>query len=236
MANNRIEDFIPTTLKEVKQKGYDTLDVILFTGDAYVDHPSFGVAVIGRILERGGYKVAIVSQPNWQDDLRDFKKLGKPNLFFGVTSGNMDSMVNHYTAAKRLRSNDAYTAAGEAGHRPDYATKVYSNILKELYPDTPIIIGGIEASLRRLTHYDYWQDMVFPSMLIDSKADLLLYGMSEKSIIEVAKNMHNGFNMNMLRKINQLCFVADKKYIDSLDKEDVILLNSFEKCQESKEA
>lgn len=236
MANSRIDDFLPTTLKEVKQKGYDTLDVILFTGDAYVDHPSFGVSVIGRILENEGYKVAVVSQPNWQDDLRDFKKMGKPNLFFGVTSGNMDSMVNHYTAAKRLRSNDAYTAGGEAGHRPDYATTIYTSILKELYPDTPVVIGGIEASLRRLTHYDYWRDRVVPSILIESGADLLLYGMSEKSIIEVAKAMHNGFNRNTLRKIKQVCFVADQKYVDSIDKGNTILLNSFEKCRDDKAA
>ena len=154
--------FIPTTKKEIDALGWDYVDVIIFTGDAYVDHPSFGTAVIARVLENSGYRVAIVPQPNWRDDLRDFKKLGAPRLFFGVNSGAMDSMVNHYTAAKRLRSNDAYTPNGAPNMRPDYAVKVYSNILKELYPDTPVVIGGIEASLRRFTHYDYWQDKLLP--------------------------------------------------------------------------
>ena len=171
--------FLPTTKKEVDALGWDYIDVILFSGDAYVDHPSFGVAVIGRILEHEGYRVAIVPQPNWRDDLRDFKKLGRPRLFFGVSAGAMDSMVNHYTANKRLRSDDAYTPDGKASFRPDYAVKVYSNILKELYPDVPVVIGGIEASLRRVTHYDYWQDKLLPSILVDSKADILCYGMGE---------------------------------------------------------
>ena len=151
---HQLSDWLPTTAKEVKQRGWDTLDVILFSGDAYVDHPSFGTAVIGRILEAEGLKVAIVPQPNWRDDLRDFKKLGRPNLFFGISAGCMDSMVNHYTANKRKRSNDAYTPGGKAGFRPDYTTITYSKILKELYPDVPVIVGGIEASLRRLTHYE----------------------------------------------------------------------------------
>ncbi len=151
--------------------------MILISGDAYVDHPAFGTAVIGRIIEDEGLKVGIVAQPNWQDDLRDFKKLGKPRLFFGITAGCMDSMVNHYTANKRLRSTDAYTAGGKAGFRPDYATTVYSNILKDLFPNVPILIGGIEASLRRVTHYDYWKDELMPSILFDSRADALVYGM-----------------------------------------------------------
>ena len=183
--------FIPTTKKEVEAMGWDELDVILFTGDAYVDHPSFGISVIARVLEDRGYRVAIVPQPNWRDDLRDFKKLGKPRLFFGVTAGAMDSMVNHYTAAKRLRSNDAYTPEGKANMRPDYASKVYSNILKDLYPDTPIVLGGVEASLRRLAHYDYWQDKILPSILIDSKADYLIYGMGEKAILDIAEHIDN---------------------------------------------
>mgnify|MGYP003293421184 CR=1 FL=1 len=181
-----IGSFIPTTKKEVDALGWDYIDIILFTGDAYIDHPSFGAAVIARVLEDKGYRVAIVPQPNWRDDLRDFKKLGRPRLFFGVTSGAMDSMVNHYTAAKRLRSNDAYTPNGAPNMRPDYAVKVYSNILKDLYPDTPVVIGGIEASLRRLAHYDYWSESLKRSILLDSQADLLMYGMGEKSIVEIA--------------------------------------------------
>lgn len=181
--------FLPTSKKEMEALGWDYVDVILFTGDAYIDHPSFGTAVISRILEREGYRVAIVPQPNWRDDLRDFKKLGKPRLFFGVNSGAMDSMVNHYTAARRLRSNDAYTPNGAPSMRPDYAVRVYSNILKELYPDTPVVIGGIEASLRRFAHYDYWQDKLLPSILSDSKADYLVYGMGEKAIVELARHI-----------------------------------------------
>ena len=157
MNNERKLQWLPTSAKEVQERGWDTLDVILFSGDAYVDHPSFGIAVIGRLLESLGLKVAIVPQPNWRDDLRDFKKLGRPNLFFGISAGSMDSMVNHYTAAKRLRFDDAYTPGGKSGFRPDMPTIVYTRILKQLYPDIPVIIGGIEASLRRLTHYDYWQ-------------------------------------------------------------------------------
>ena len=164
---------IPTSIKEVKALGWDYIDVIIFTGDAFVDHPSFGTAVIARWLQKYGYRVAVVPQPNWRDDLRDFRKLGAPRLYFGVNSGAMDSMVNHYTAAKRLRSDDAYTPEGRAGQRPDYAVTVYTKILKEIYPDIPVVIGGIEASLRRVTHYDYWQDTLKPSVLVDSGADWL---------------------------------------------------------------
>lgn len=234
MGRFRSSDFLPTTLKEVRQRGWEQLDVILFSGDAYVDHPSFGVAVIGRILERAGYKVAIVAQPSWNDDLRDFKKLGVPRLFFGVTSGNMDSMVNHYTAAKRLRSNDAYTPGNVAGFRPDYAVSVYTKILKDLFPSTPVIIGGIEASLRRLTHYDYWQNRLLPSILIESNADLLVYGMGDKPVLEVAKALHNGFNTNLLRKIKQVAFVAPQEYAAKLDPQSTITLHSYQQCMESK--
>ena len=164
---------IPTSAKEVKALGWDYIDVILFTGDAFIDHPSFGTAVIARWLQKHGYRVAVVPQPNWRDDLRDFRKLGAPRLYFGVNSGAMDSMVNHYTAAKRLRSDDAYTPEGKAGQRPDYAVTVYTKILKQIYPDIPVIIGGIEASLRRVTHYDYWQDALKHSILVDSGADWL---------------------------------------------------------------
>ena len=182
-----LKAYLPTTKKELQLRGWDEVDVIIFSGDAYIDHPAFGAAVIGRVLEYAGYKVAIVPQPDWRGDHRDFTKLGRPRLFFAVTAGSMDSMVNHYTAAKRLRSDDAYTPEGRAGMRPDYCTITYCNILKQLYPDTPIVIGGIEASMRRLTHYDYWSDKLMPSILVDSKADLLVYGMGEKQIVEIAK-------------------------------------------------
>ena len=228
--------FLPTSAKEVEALGWDYIDVILFSGDAYIDHPSFGVAVIGRLLEAEGYRVAIVPQPNWRDDLRDFKKLGKPRLFFGVSAGSMDSMVNHYTAAKRLRHDDAYTPAGQAGFRPDYAVTTYTKILKELYPHTPVLIGGIEASLRRLTHYDYWSDRLKPSVLIESGADLLMYGMGDRSIVEVAKALKNGFNAKLLRKLPQVAFVADKEYVERLPEESTIVMNSYEECCKSKKA
>ena len=186
---NNLTDWLPTTKKEVELRGWDELDVILFSGDAYVDHPSFGAAVIGRMLESQGLRVAIIPQPNWRDDLRDFKKLGRPRLFFGVSPGCMDSMVNKYTANRRLRSEDAYTPDGRHDMRPEYPSIVYTQILKKLYPDVPVILGGIEASLRRLTHFDYWQDKVRPSILVDAPADLLIYGMGEKPIMELCRRM-----------------------------------------------
>lgn len=225
--------FLPTTIKEVRARGWDYIDVILFTGDAYIDHPAFGAAVIGRLLEAKGYRVAIVPQPNWRDDLRDFTKLGEPRLFFGITAGAMDSMVNHYTANIRLRSNDAYTPGGKAGFRPDYAVVTYAKIVKKLFPNTPVVVGGIEASLRRLTHYDYWSNALKPSILIESGADLLIYGMGEGVIEEVAASLHNGFNHKILRRIRQVAYVADSKYVDQLDAERVVVLNSFEQCQRS---
>ncbi len=228
--------FLPTTIKEVRARGWDYLDVILFTGDAYIDHPSFGAAVIGRLLEAEGYRVAIVPQPNWRDDLRDFKKLGEPRLFFGVSAGSMDSMVNHYTANIRLRSNDAYTPGNKAGFRPDYAATTYTKILKELFPHKPVVVGGIEASLRRLTHYDYWSNTLKPSMLIESGADILAYGMGEGVIEEIAKALENGFNAKLLRKISQVAYVADKEYVERLDKAKVLQMNSFEECCKSKRA
>lgn len=228
--------FLPTTAKEIEALGWDYVDVILFTGDAYIDHPSFGAAVIGRLLEAEGYRVAIVPQPNWRDDLRDFRKLGTPRLFFAVSGGAMDSMVNHYTANKRLRSNDAYTAGGKAGFRPDRAVKTYTQILKRLYPHVPVVVGGIEASLRRLTHYDYWDERLMPSLLVDSGADLLVYGMGEKVIQEVAAAMRNGFNAKLLRRLRQVAFVADRSYVDRLDAEQTIRLHSFEECCRDKQA
>ena len=228
--------FLPTTIKEVRALGWDYIDVILFTGDAYIDHPAFGAAVIGRLLEAEGYRVAIVPQPNWRDDLRDFTKLGAPRLFFGVSAGAMDSMVNHYTANIRLRSNDAYTAGGKAGFRPDHAATVYTQILKRLYPHVPVVVGGIEASLRRLTHYDYWSDSLKPSMIVESGADLLIYGMGERVVQQVAKAMCNGYNAKLLRKINQVAFVADKSYVERLDPATTKILHSYEECCRDKHA
>lgn len=207
----QLTDWLPISAKEVKLREWDSLDVVLFSGDAYVDHPSFGSAVIARVIESQGLKIAIVPQPNWRDDLRDFKKLGKPKLFFAVTAGCMDSMVNHYTANKRLRSNDAYTPDGRADMRPDYATTVYCNILKELFPDTPIIIGGIEASLRRVTHYDYWSDQLKPTILHDTKADLLVYGMGEKPLIEIIKRFKEGKKVDEIRDVPQTAWLQKEQ-------------------------
>lgn len=206
-----LKAYLPTTKKELQLRGWDEVDVIIFSGDAYIDHPAFGAAVIGRVLEHAGYKVAIVPQPDWRGDHRDFTKLGRPRLFFAVTAGSMDSMVNHYTAAKRLRSDDAYTPEGKAGMRPDYCTITYCNILRQLYPDTPIVIGGIEASMRRLTHYDYWSDKLMPSILVDSKADLLVYGMGEKQILAVAERLDaigNRIEAERWKDLPQVAYLA----------------------------
>lgn len=206
-TNTNLSDWLPTTRKEMDLRGWDVADVILFSGDAYVDHPSFGAAVVGRVLEGCGLKVAIVPQPNWRDDLRDFKKLGKPRLFFAVSAGAMDSMVNHYTANRRRRSDDAYTPGGKAGFRPDYPTIVYTQILKQLFPDVPVVIGGIEASLRRVTHYDYWQDKLRPSILSESGADMLIYGMGEKPLREMASLLSKGVPFSSLKTIPQTAFI-----------------------------
>lgn len=189
MRERKVSDWLPTTRKEAEMRGWSELDVVIFSGDAYIDHPSFGAAVIGRVLEAEGLRVAIVPQPNWQDDLRDFKKMGQPRLFFGISAGCMDSMVNKYTAAKRFRSEDAYSPNGKHSMRPEYATTVYSTALKSLFPNSAVLIGGIEASMRRFTHYDYWQDTLKKSILIDSKADILVYGMGEQPIIAIAQAM-----------------------------------------------
>ena len=209
MIERPLTDWMPLTLDEVKKRGWDEVDIVLVSGDAYVDHPAFGTAVIGRIMESEGFRVAIIAQPNWKDDLRDFKKFGRPKYFFGVTAGCMDSMVNHYTANKRLRSNDSYTPGGEAGFRPDYATIVYTKILKELYPDVPVLLGGIEASLRRVTHYDYWQDRLMPSILVDAGADMLVYGMGEQPLREILKLARKGVPFSSMQNINQVAFMHD---------------------------
>ena len=204
----QLTDFLPTTKKELEIRGWSEVDVVLFSGDAYIDHPAFGAAVIGRILEAQGLQVAIVPQPNWRDDLRDFKKMGKPRLFFAISAGNMDSMVNHYTANKRLRSDDAYTPDGKSGMRPDYATITYANIIKKLYPEVPLLIGGIEASLRRFTHYDYWSDKLMPSILVDTKADLLIYGMGEKPVVELVRQIKEGKSFAEMTDIPQTSFAS----------------------------
>ena len=223
--------YLPTSKEEMESLGWEQADVILFSGDAYVDHPSFGAAVIGRVLQSQGYKVAIVPQPNWRDDLRDFKKLGKPRLFFGVSAGAMDSMVNHYTANRRLRHDDAYTPGGRHGMRPDYPTIVYSKILKDLYPDVPVVAGGIEASLRRVSHYDYWQDKLRPSILADSSADMIIYGMGEKPIVELARRLNNGESIDKIKDLPQTVMFSDEK-----PGEKDIVLNSFEECLKNKKS
>lgn len=234
MNNYRLTDFLPTTKKECELRGWEQLDVILFSGDAYVDHPSFGVAVIGRCLEAAGYKVAIVPQPDWHGDYRDFKKLGVPRLFFGISPGCMDSMVNKYTANKRLRSEDAYSPDGRHDCRPDYPTVVYTQILKELYPDVPVVLGGIEASMRRLTHYDYWQDKVRKCILCDSKADIILYGMGEKSILELCACLENGQHISTIHHIPQTVFMVDKNSVPGGITDKDIILNSHEACLKDK--
>ena len=225
MSNGK--HFLPITKKEVEALGWSQLDVILLTGDAYIDHPSFGAAVIGRILEREGLRVAIIPQPNWRDDLRDFTKMGKPRLFFGITSGNMDSMVNHYTANKRLRSDDAYTPCGTAGFRPDYALTTYAKIVKQLFPDVPIVLGGIEASMRRLSHYDYWSDSLKPSVLVESGADWLIYGMGEKPVVELVRHLQNQ-DIEALKQCPQIAYFERKQPEFQTSGNDIIL-HSYEK-------
>lgn len=222
----------PTTAREVGELGWDYIDIIIFTGDAFIDHPAFGTAVIARYLQKYGYRIAVVPQPNWRDDLRDFRKLGAPRLYFGVNAGAMDSMVNHYTAAKRLRSDDAYTPEGRAGMRPDYAVTVYTRILKSIYPDVPVVIGGVEASLRRLAHYDYWSDSLKPSVLVESGADYLCYGMGERPMLELTRAIEARRRVYDIRKIPQIAFYQDgKNYPDG-----ALVLSPFENCLEDRKA
>ncbi|MGM9769656.1 MAG: YgiQ family radical SAM protein [Candidatus Cryptobacteroides sp.] len=223
----------PTSKKEVDALGWDYIDVIFFTGDAFVDHPSFGTACIARWLQKWGWRVAVVPQPNWRDDLRDFRKLGRPRLYFAVNSGAMDSMVNHYTASKRLRHDDAYTPDGKFGYRPDYAVTVYTNILKELYPDVPVVIGGVEASLRRLSHYDYWKDCLMPSILETCKADYLCYGMGERTMLELTRGIEAGRSLHDMHRIPQIAF---RMTGSPKPREGVTMLHSFEKCKRDKRA
>lgn len=230
----KLTDFLPTTKKELDLRGWTEVDVILFAGDAYVDHPSFGAAVIGRVLEAAGYKVAIVPQPDWHGDYRDFKKLGRPRLFFGISPGCMDSMVNKYTANRRLRSEDAYSPDGRHDARPEYPTIVYSRILRELYPDVPIVLGGIEASLRRLTHYDYWQERLRPCILCDAPADLISYGMGEKTILEIARRLDEGQPVSALHDIPQIVYLSKEQDIPGGITSQDIVLHSHEECLKDK--
>ena len=236
IENYRLTDFLPTTKKELELRGWDELDVILFSGDAYVDHPSFGAAVIGRTLEAAGYKVAIVPQPDWHGDFRDFKKLGRPRLFFGIAPGCMDSMVNKYTANRRLRSEDAYSPDGRHDMRPEYPTIVYTKILKQLFPDVPVVLGGIEASMRRLTHYDYWQDCLRKCILCDSGADMITYGMGEKTTLELARRLCEGESIRNIRDIPQTVYLSRKEDIPEGISSDDIVLHSHEECLRNKRA
>lgn len=229
-----LTDFLPTTKKECELRGWDELDVILFSGDAYVDHPSFGAAVIGRVLEAAGFRVAIVPQPDWHGDFRDFKKLGRPRLFFGISPGCMDSMVNKYTANRRLRSEDAYSPDGRHDCRPEYPTIVYSKILKSLYPDVPVVLGGIEASLRRLTHYDYWQDSLRKCILCDSGGDIISYGMGEKTIVALANELASGRSIKDIKELPQTAFLCSKSEIPNGITDDDIVLHSHEECMRNK--
>ena len=236
MQQYQLTDFLPTTKKECNLRGWEQLDVILFSGDAYVDHPAFGSAVIGRVLEAQGYRVAIVSQPDWHGDYRDFKKLGRPRLFFAVSPGNMDSMVNHYTANRRMRHDDAYSPDSRHDLRPDYPSVVYTQILKKLYPDVPVALGGIEASLRRLTHYDYWQNKLMKPILCDSGADILLYGMGEKNTLLLCRELEKGRKISEIDDIPQTVFLRKKENIFGGIKSDDIILHSFEECQHNKKS
>ncbi len=232
----RITDWLPTSVKEMKARGWNYVDVVLMSGDAYVDHPSFGAAVIGRALEAAGYRVAIVPQPNWQDDLRDFKKFGRPRLFFGVSAGAMDSMVNHYTANRRRRSDDAYTPDSRHGMRPDYPTIVYSDILRRLFPDVPIIAGGIEASLRRLSHYDYWQDRLRPSILTECGADMLLYGMGERNTVDLARRLDGGESISEIVDLPQSVVLRPIDEMPDTSDSHNIVLNPWEIVMKDKKA
>ena len=232
----QLSDFLPTTKKECELRGWDQLDVILFSGDAYVDHPSFGAAVIGRTIEAAGYRVAIVPQPDWHGDFRDFKKLGRPRLFFGIAPGGMDSMVNKYTANRRLRSEDAFSPDGRHDCRPEYPTIVYTKILKQLFPDVPVVLGGIEASLRRLTHYDYWQDCLKKCILCDSGGDIIVYGMGEKPILRICEELDNGMNIKDIKYIPQTVYLTKEADIPNGIQDDDIVLHSHEECLRNKKA
>lgn len=241
----RLTDFLPTTRREMEQRGWEQPDVVLFSGDAYVDHPSFGAAVIGRLLEAEGWRVCIVPQPDWHGDFRDFKKLGRPRLFFGIAPGCMDSMVNKYTANRRLRSEDAYSPDGRHDMRPEYPTVVYTQILKQIYPDTPVVLGGIEASLRRVSHYDYWKDCLRPSILCESGADLIIYGMGERPTTDLCRLLDERLLhgqeerrvdvaqfRQLLRKypVKQTVMLADKADIPGGIKADDIVLHDYAAC------
>lgn len=228
MKEYRLTDWLPTTKKEVELRQWEQLDIILFSGDAYIDHPSFGAAVIGRTLEAHGFKVAIVPQPDWHGDFRDFKKLGRPRLFFAISPGSMDSMVNKYTANKRQRHDDAYTPDARPGMRPDYPSIVYTQILKRLFPEVPVVLGGIEASMRRLAHYDYWEDRLRPCILSDSGADMLIYGMGEKTIVTLAEALDADKKLHDIKDIPQTVFLRKSEEVNVTPED--IQLYSYEEC------
>ncbi len=237
MNQYKLSDWLPTTLKEVRKRGWEELDIILFSGDAYIDHPSFGPAVVGRIFESFGLRIAIVPQPNVRDNLQDFTKLGRPRLFFAVTAGSMDSMVSNYTASKKPRDKDAYTPGGERGYRPDYASIKYTQILKNFFPDVPVLIGGIEASLRRVTHYDYWSNTLKPSILAESGADLLVYGMGEQPLQEIVRLVERGVPFSSLKTIKQTAFLHDKYLpLPKNKKWEDVYLSSHEQCLSDKKS
>ena len=223
-------DFLPVNRGDMEKRGWDQLDFLYISGDAYVDHPSFGHAIIMRVLENAGYKVGIIAQPNWQGT-KDFKRLGRPRLGVLVSAGNIDSMVNHYTAAKKRRSEDLYSPGGKAGMRPDRATIVYCNRIREVFGDIPILIGGVEASLRRFAHYDYWDDKVRRSILLDSRADILMYGMGERQIVELADCLDSGMDVKDITYIKGTCYLSDTDDIF-----DSVKIPSYEECIESKKA
>ena len=235
-ATHLLSEWLPTTKKEMLLRGWDELDVVLFSGDAYVDHPSFGAAVVGRVLEAAGWRVAIVPQPDWHGDYRDFKKMGRPRLFFGISPGCMDSMVNKYTANKRLRSEDAYSPDGRHDCRPEYPTIVYTKILKQLYPDVPVVLGGIEASMRRLTHYDYWQDRLMKCILYESGADMIVYGMGERPLVELCNRIAEGHKIHEIRDLPQTVFISTKNDIPGGIQDDDVVLHSHEECLHDKRA
>lgn len=236
MKDYRLTDFLPTTKKECELRGWTELDVILFSGDAYVDHPAFGAAVIGRWLEHHGYRVAIVPQPDWHGDYRDFRKLGRPRLFFGISPGAMDSMVNRYTANRRLRHDDAYSPDSRHDMRPDYPSIVYTKILKQLFPDVPVVLGGIEASMRRLTHYDYWQDKLLKCILVPSGADMIVYGMGEKPMLRLCEELAAGKAIRDIRDIPQTVYLSKPSEIPGGITGDDIVLHSHEECMRNKKA
>jgi len=239
-----MKKFLPTSKEDLKTRGWDELDIILVTGDAYVDHPSYGAAMIGRVLEDADFRVGIIAQPDWHST-HDFKKLGQPKLFFGVTAGNLDSMIANYTANKKVRNIDDYSPGGKPGLRPDRATIIYTNRLKEAFKGVPIVVGGMEASMRRLAHYDYWSDKVRRSLLLDAKADILVFGMGERQMLEIAERLKNGEEIGKLNNIYGTVVarrdhsVLDPRGLEGIDPgglKGYVLIDSFEEVSSNRDA